>query len=106
MYKTAVIGDRDSILGFMALGFSVYEVQDPQDAARILHSIASQDDFAVIFITEDTAQGISEDIAHYKDSPLPAITVIPGKKGSGGMGVASMRDAVIRAVGADIMFND
>lgn len=106
MYKTAVIGDRDSIICFMSLGFSVFEAENAEDAAKTLHSIASHGSFAVIFITEDIASKIADDIARYKDAALPAITVIPSKRGSAGMGSESMRDAVIRAVGADIIFND
>ena len=106
MYKSAVIGDRESVLGFMALGFSVNEASDAESAARILHSLASSGEFAVIFVTEDLASEIGEDIARYKDSPLPAITVIPSVRGGQGYGVANMRDAVIRAVGADILFNE
>ena len=106
MYKSAVIGDRESVLGFMALGFSVNEANSAEEAAKTLHSLAGAGDIAVIFITEELAVLIGEDIARYKDSPLPAITVIPSSKGSKGYGVANMRDAVIRAVGADVLFNE
>lgn len=106
MYKSAVIGDRDSIMCFMSLGFSVFEAESAEVAAKTLHSLASQGSFAIIFITEDIASRIGDDIARYKDAALPAVTVIPSKKGSVGMGSESMRDAVIRAVGADIIFND
>ena len=106
MYKTAIIGDRDSVLCFMALGFSVYEAESAEEAARLLHQLAKEDGIAVIFIIEDLARDIEEDISRYKDATLPAITVIPGKRGSGGYGVSNMRDAVIRAVGADILFNE
>ena len=47
MYKSAVIGDRESVLGFMALGFSVNEAADGESASRILHSLASSGEFAV-----------------------------------------------------------
>jgi V/A-type H+-transporting ATPase subunit F len=38
--------------------------------------------------------------------PLPAITVIPSSKGSRGYGMANIKSAVERAVGADILFKD
>ena len=106
MYKTAIIGDRDSVLCFMALGFSVYEAESAEEAAQALHKLAKEESVAVIFIIEDLARRIEEDILKYKDAPLPAITVIPGKRGSSGYGVSNMRDAVVRAVGADILFNE
>ena len=106
MYKSAIIGDRDSVLGFMALGFSVNEAQSPDQAAEIFNRLAKEDDIAVIFITEELSFEIEDEIARYKDAPLPAITVIPSSRGSRGYGVSNMRDAVIRAVGADILFNE
>ena len=106
MYKSAVIGDRDSVLGFMALGFSVNEAESPAKAAEILNRLAKDESVAVIFITEELSREIEDEIAKYKDAPLPAITVIPSSRGSRGYGVSNMRDAVIRAVGADILFNE
>ena len=38
MYKIAVMGDRDSIYGFAALGLDTYPVTDPVEAARRLRS--------------------------------------------------------------------
>ena len=106
MYKIGIVGDRDSVLGFMALGFSVHEAQKTSDAAKKLHELARSGEYAVLFITENFALEMGEDIAKYKDSPLPAITVIPGGGTSTGYGMASIRNAVERAVGADILFKE
>lgn len=106
MYKIGIIGDRDSVLGFMALGFSVHEAQKSSDAAKKLHDLAKSGEYAVIFITENFALELEEDMAKYKESPLPAITVIPAGSGSTGYGMASIKSAVERAVGADILFKN
>ena len=106
MYKIGIIGDRDSVLGFMALGFSVHEAQGSGDAAEKLHRLVKSGEYGVIFITEDLAMAIEEDIARYKDMPLPAITVVPGGNGSTGYGMANIKSAVERAVGADILFKN
>ena len=34
MYKVAVLGDRDSIYGFAALGLDTFPVTDPEEAAK------------------------------------------------------------------------
>ena len=104
MYKIAIIGDRDSVLGFMALGFATFEAQTAQEAARELHKLAKDESYAVIFVVEDLAEKIVDDMAKYKDLPLPAIVSIPGRAGSNGFGMNSIRSAVERAVGADIIF--
>ena len=43
------------------------------------------------------------DIARFKDSLTPAIILIPGKEGSLGIGMRNIKQAVERAVGADIL---
>jgi len=106
MYKIGIIGDRDSVLGFMALGYSVHETQNAEDAAAKLHSLVRSEQYAVIFVVEDLAAQLEEDIAKYKDLPLPAITIIPGSRGSSGYGMANIKSAVERAVGADILFDN
>lgn len=106
MYKIGIIGDRDSVLGFMALGFSVHEAQKSADAADKLHELVRCGEYAVIFITEELAVAIEDDIAKYKEMPLPAITVIPGADGGMGYGMANIKNAVERAVGADILFKN
>ena len=103
MYKIGIIGDPAGVLCFSALGFSVWESTDKSTAAKALHEAAKSGEYAAIFITEDLARDMTEDIARYKDLPLPAVTVIPGPKGGEGYGVAALRQAVERAVGSDIL---
>lgn len=106
MYKIGIIGDRNSVLGFMAVGFTVHEVQGADDAALKISELVKSGEYAVIFITEDLARDTEEERAKYKDMPLPAITVIPSSKGGTGYGMANIKNAVERAVGADILFKD
>lgn len=103
MYKIAIIGERDSVLGFMALGFSVREAADVEEAKKQLHLLAKDPSVAVIFMVENYAQELEEDIAKYKDQPMPAVIPIPGRAGPTGYGMASIKTAVERAVGADIL---
>ena len=106
MYKIGIIGDRDSVLGFMALGFSVHEADTPDAAADKLAELVKSGEYAVIFLVENYAALIEEETDKYKNLPLPAITVIPGRAGSTGYGMANIKSAVERAVGADILFKD
>ena len=106
MYKIGIIGERDSVMGFMAIGFAVHEAPDAETAARILHTLAKDESYAIIFIVENYAKAIPEDIARYKDMPLPAVISIPGRAGSDGSGMAAIKSAGERAVGADILFKE
>lgn len=105
MYRIGVIGDKDSILGFKAVGFDVFEAQGAEDAAKALHAAASRD-YAVIYITEQMAVEIIDDIDQYKEAQCPAIIPIPGNAGPTGLGMMNVKKSVERAIGADILFDN
>ncbi|WP_265445695.1 V-type ATP synthase subunit F [Acetivibrio straminisolvens] len=105
MYKIGVIGDKDSILGFKALGMSVFPVTSALEAQETIDKIASMQ-YAVIYITEQFAKDIVSTIDKYKDQRFPAIIPIPGNQGSLGIGMMNVKKSVERAVGADILFKD
>ncbi|AEV66862.1 V-type ATP synthase subunit F [Acetivibrio clariflavus] len=105
MYKIGVIGDKDSILGFKAVGMSVFPVTTPSEAQETLERIA-EEQYAVIYITEHIAKDIVKTIEKYNERRFPAIIPIPGNQGSLGIGMSSIKKSVERAVGADILFRD
>jgi len=105
MYKVGVVGDKDSILGFKALGMSVFPVTSALEAQETVEKIASMQ-YAVIYITEQFAKDIVSTIDKYKDHKLPAIIPIPGNQRSLGIGMMNIKKSVERAVGADILFRD
>ena len=49
--KVAVVGDRDSVLVFKALGVDVFESIESTDARKTVDRLAKED-YGVIFITE------------------------------------------------------
>ena len=102
MYKIAVLGDKDSVLGFRALGLDVYSADSAEQARPILHRLAKEG-YAIIYLTEQLATGLGAEMARYKDELTPAIILIPGKEGSLGIGMENIKTAVERAVGADIL---
>jgi len=104
MYNIGVIGDKDSILGFKALGLSVFPVTQPEEAEEILGKLA-EEQYAVIYITEQIAKDIVSSIDKYNDRRFPAIIPIPGNQGVVGIGMEGVKKSVEKAVGADILFN-
>lgn len=108
MYKIAVLGERDSIYGFAALGLSIHPVEDSAEGARILRHLAEQEgeqQYAVIYITESLAAKIEEEIDRYRSRRFPAIIPIPGVSGNTGAGMRAVKKSVEQAVGSDIIFN-
>lgn len=105
MSKVGVIGDRDSIIGFRALSMTVLEAANAAEAAQHLHDLLKED-FAVIFITEDLAEGNQELLQTIRSQKLPAIIPIPSLTGTTGLGMRQVRESVRRAVGMDLLSQD
>ncbi len=101
MYKIAVLGDQDSVLGFKALGLDVCFAETAEEARHALHRLA-RENYAIIYITEELAGQLAADIDRYKTALTPAVILIPGKGGALGLGARALQSAVERAVGADI----
>nr|MDD6335730.1 V-type ATP synthase subunit F [bacterium] len=99
----AVVGERDSVLAFKALGMVVAAVETGQEAARAVQHFA-REGFAVVFITESMAALIPELLSRYRHEPLPAIIPIPTHQGATGMGMAGIKQNIEKAVGADILY--
>ena len=104
MYKVAVIGDRDSIYGFAALGLETFPVSEQSQAVHKLRELA-EGEYAVIYITEALAESLKNEVDRYRLARLPAIIPIPGVSGNTGMGIANVKKSVEQAVGSDIIFN-
>lgn len=105
MYKLGVMGDRDSIYGFAALGLDTFPIESTEDGVRILRNLA-EGDYAVIYITEALQKEIKSEIDKYRDRIIPAIIPIPGVSGNTGAGIADVKKMVEQAVGSDIIFNN
>lgn len=102
LYRAAVIGDSQTVMGFKAVGLTTVAVSEEKEAARQLHKLA-ETGYAVIYITEQMAALIPQDIGRYNDEPTVAVIPIPSQKGSLGIGLQGLHQAVERAVGADIL---
>ena len=106
MYKIAVIGGLDTVLGFKALGLEAHPVLGADEARGVLRHLVSDDspdDYAIIYLEETLAHELAADIDRYKDCVKPAIILIPGRDGSTGQSMAALHEAVKRAIGADIL---
>lgn len=103
--KIAVIGDKESILGFKAVGFATFESTAPADDRTLIDRLA-REDYGIIFITEQALARVTDVLDKYKDEKIPAIIPIPSKDGTLGLGMQNVKSSVERAVGADILFKD
>ena len=103
MHKIAVMGDRDSIYGFAALGMEPFPITDPSSAGKKLRELA-EGEYAVIYITEALGSLLEPEIDRYREKGLPAVILIPGVSGNTGKGMDAVKKSVVQAVGSDIIF--
>ena len=103
MYKIAVLGDRDSILGFKSLGIDVFAVTGPAEALGVLKKLAAGD-YGVIYMTEELVEELADPVNELNKRFLPVVVPIPNSKGVLGTGMKQIRIKVEKAIGADILF--
>ena len=105
MYKIGVLGDRDSVYGFGALGLEVFPVEEPEAEAKLLRRLA-EEGYAVLYVTEALCAQIPDELERLRERPLPAVVPIPGIYGNTGMGLQQVKRSVEQAVGSDILANE
>ena len=106
MLKIAVMGGRETVMGFKALGLDVFPVETAAEAKETLRQLTrneGEDSYAIIYVEETVAVELEREINKFKDKPTPAIILIPGREGSLGMAQRALHAAVKRAVGSDIL---
>ena len=113
-YKIAMIGSRETIGGFAMLGVDTVPAENTEEAVVHLFRLRKEtapdeagierNVYAIIFITEDLASGISpDDEKKLARGALPAIIPLPSDRGSTGYGLDRLKRIVERAVGSDIL---
>ena len=104
MLKIAVIGGNDTVIGFKAVGLEACPASTAEEARQALRELTKEgSEYAIIYIEEKLAQALQHDIDKFKDTPTPAIILIPGREGSLGLGQTALKAAVERAVGTNIL---
>lgn len=101
-HKIAIMGDRDSIVGFTPLGLDAFAEDSMEEPAKVLRNLI-ENNYAVIYITESLAERLSDEISKVSELPTPVIVPIPGITGNKGMGMKAIGEAVEKAVGSDIL---
>ncbi|MGE5484599.1 MAG: V-type ATP synthase subunit F [Ignavibacteriales bacterium] len=105
MSRVAVIGNNDAVLGFKALGVTVFPVSTAEQAEKALLE-ASKREYSVVFITEPYAARIEPVIRDVRSRPSPVVTVIPDNRGNLGLGMKRIKTQVEKAIGVDIIFRE
>ena len=105
MYKIAVVGDKESILGFSAIGMDMYPAYEENDIKQIIPKLI-EEDYAIIYITEKVSIKAEKYLEKMKKNKIPAIITIPSNTGSLKYGEKRIKDMVQKAVGIEINFKE
>ena len=104
MAKLGVIGDKDSVMLFQAVGLDVYYDTEHDAANRRVLRMA-KDGYAVIYVTEKVYALLDEALEAFAQEAYPAIIPIPDSQENRGIGMAALKQNVEKAVGVDILFS-
>lgn len=102
--KIAVIGDKDSVTAFKAVGVEVFDATTPEQAQSLIKKLTNEQ-YAVLFLAENLAEKIPETLNKAKTRTYPAIVPIPTTRESSGFGMKGIKADVEKAIGVDIIFN-
>ena len=82
MYKIGVMGGRETVMGFKALGLDVFPVDSADEARHTLRRITfGESEYAILYLEENLAAELSHEIdrtrrrqqypvSYYKDDPF------------------------------------
>jgi len=100
-HNIAVIGDKDFISGFKALGCRLYPVDEKMDVRLAFHQ-AIEADSSFIFILESYALKIMDLLPQYQEKSHPLIIPLPDFRQDLSYTEDLLSQFTIRAVGKDI----
>lgn len=101
--KIAVIGDRDTVVGFRMVGVTEGCVsKSPEETRQTLMKYFRDPNMGLILITESLAQAVEDSILELSEAPVPVILLIPDSKGSTGAYETVLKELIRRAVGIEI----
>ncbi len=98
--KAGIIGEKKSVLAFQPLGVETFGVATKDDLTSVIETIKNNE-FAVIFITEDVMEKYESITEPLFKNVLPAVLVIPGIKGGAKKGKESLKKIMERALGSE-----
>ncbi|MCH5164619.1 MAG: V-type ATP synthase subunit F [Clostridiales bacterium] len=102
--KIAVIGEKQIVTAFKAIGFDTFFADNALVTTDILRNLVKENTYAVIFITEDVASQMSDTLEILKSRSYPIVVPLPTLTPNG-YGMECIKKDVEKAIGVDILFN-
>ncbi len=103
MSDIAIIGEKEVIFGFSLVGFKLFPANNFVEAKNALEE-CSKENCRIIFITENIAQLVIDEIEKTQIISPNSICILPNRTGSSELSIKMLRKNVEKAVGTDILF--
>ena len=97
----AVIGSREQVLPFLAMGASVYITDDKEDARGALIKFA-EEKRPIILVSDELLRDMEDILDMFSLSSTPCITAIPGRSGRSSFYNDRINHIIKKAIGIDI----
>jgi V/A-type H+/Na+-transporting ATPase subunit F len=104
-HRLGIIGSKSIIQSFKLFGIEIFPIDSEEEGRAAIKKIM-QEEFAVIFITEDWMEKLDEDLTKLKQKTIPAVISLPTHLSDSNYGIKELKKTVERAVGSDILFKD
>jgi len=102
--KFAAIGNSmDTLLCFKAIGADIFAFETASDIILALKNLG--DEYAVAFITQETAEIMLDELAALRASLSVAIVIVPTTLSSDAFSVDLLKRDIEQAIGTDAIFN-
>lgn len=105
MYKIAVVGDKESIFGFSAIGMDIYPAYEEDEIKSLIPKLI-EENYAIIYITENVSIKAEKYLEKLQKNKIPAIITIPSNTGRLNYGENRIKEMVQKAVGIEINFKE
>lgn len=104
MSNIAIIGEKEIVIGFSLIGFQLFPVTDSVEAKDALEKCTTDGNCQIIFITDNIAQLVIDEIEQYQRISPISICILPDRIQDSKLNIEILRKNVEKAVGTDILF--
>jgi len=100
----AIVGQRETIMPFLATGATVVYV-NKGECVTVIEDLIDRG-YKIIFFTEEFIEELNETLLEYRNKTIPCLIPIPTGRGKTKLAIERIRGVIKRAVGADVFVED
>jgi len=100
----AIIGQRETIMPFLATGATVVYVKKGE-CVSVVEDLVDRG-YKIIFFTEEFIEELNDLLMEYRNQTIPCLIPIPTGRGKTKLAIERIRGVIKKAVGADVFVED